>query len=91
MTKRVTLIIHGIVQGMGYRYTSRNEAQKRNFTGYVQNTDDGTVLLVAEGEEKDLKAFITWCYNGVGPALVTAIEEQWSAPTGEFSDFMIRS
>lgn len=90
MRKRLTLKISGLVQGVGYRYTSQNEAKKRKFTGYIDNLDDGAVELVVEGEEKDLKDFINWCYNGVGPAMVHNIDESWSEATGEFSDFVIK-
>ena len=88
--KRLTLKIYGTVQGIGYRYTSRKEARKRGFTGYVRNLDDGAVEIVIEGEEKNLKDFIDWCYNGVGSAQVLNIEKNWSKPTSEFSDFVIR-
>lgn len=78
-----------MVIGIGYRYSSQREAKRRGFSGYVRNLDDGTVELVAEGEEKDLQDFINWCYNGVGPAMVSKIDESWSEATGEFSDFKI--
>jgi len=91
MNKQVILKIIGLVQGVGYRYSSQNEAKKRGLTGYVVNLDDGTVEIVVEGDEKNLKEFIRWCYNGVGPAQVHQIEESWSKATGEFSDFMIKS
>lgn len=90
MQKHLTLKIHGMVQGVGYRYLSCNEAKKRGFTGYVRNLDNDAVELVAEGEEKDLKNFISWCYNGVGLAQVSKIEENWSEATGEFSGFVIK-
>ncbi len=90
MQKRLTLKVHGLVQGVGYRYSSQIEAKKRGFTGYVANTDDGAVELVVEGKEENLKDFINWCYNGVGPAMVQRIEQSWSEATGKFSDFMIR-
>lgn len=90
MKKRLTLKIHGLVQGIGYRYLSQNEAKKRGFTGYVRNLDDNAVEIVAEGEEKSLKDFINWCYNGVGSAQVSNIEQSWSEMTGEFSDFVIK-
>ncbi len=79
-----------MVQGIGYRYHSQNEAKKRGFTGYVSNLDNGSVELVVEGEEEDLKNFIQWCYNGVGLAMVYRIEENWSEATGAFSDFVIK-
>jgi acylphosphatase len=87
--RRIILKIHGLVQGMGYRYWSSQEAQKRGFTGYVRNCDDGSVEIVAEGKEKDLKDFIQWCYNGVGTAQVTKIDVSWSKATDEFKEFSI--
>ena len=91
MTKRLSLKITGLVQGVGYRYLSQKQAQKEGLSGYVKNLDDGSVEVVVEGDETKLKEFIQWCYNGVGPAQVHKIEENWSELTGEFSDFMIKS
>ena len=88
--KRVTLKISGMVQGIGYRYLSQKEAKKRGFSGYVCNMPGGGVELVAEGREPDLKNFIQWCYNGVGPAEVQKIETSWSNATGEFNDFSMQ-
>ena len=88
-TKRATLKIYGLVQGVGYRYMSQKKARELRFTGFVHNQDDGTVEVVAEGPEDKLKDFTRWCYNGVGPAMVHKIEESWSSATGEFSDFTI--
>ncbi|MFA6410165.1 MAG: acylphosphatase [Candidatus Buchananbacteria bacterium] len=89
MQKRITLKIHGLVQGVGYRYASQKEAKKRGFTGYVKNLANDTLELVAEGKEKDLQDFINWCYNGVGSAMVSEIKQNWSEATSEFSDFKI--
>ena len=90
MVKRVSLEIHGFVQGVGFRYHSRKQAQNLDLTGFVHNVENGTVELIAEGEEADLKKFIDWCYNGLGGAEVSKINVSWSKVTGEFSNFEIR-
>lgn len=90
MTKRINLKIYGLVQGVGFRYWAQKEAKKSGFIGYVENLEDGAVGIVAEGEEKDLKNFINWCYNGVGTAQVSRIDQSWLEATGEFSDFKVR-
>lgn len=90
MVKRLELKINGLVQGVGFRYWARKEAKKSGFTGYVRNADNGSAEVVAEGEEKDLKNFINWCYNGVGTAQVSRIDQSWLEATGEFCSFMIR-
>lgn len=91
MKKQLTLKITGLVQGVGFRYSARNKARDLGFTGYVSNTEDGAVDLVAEGEEEALKDFTTWCYNGVGPAVVYTIDQSWSEATGDFDNFVIKS
>lgn len=87
--QRATVQVSGMVQGVGFRYMAQRQARQQRLTGYVQNLDDGSLAVVVEGEEQDLKDFIRWCYNGVGPAIVQKIDTQWSGPTGEFSDFSI--
>lgn len=90
MKQQVTLKITGLVHGMGYRYSSEKEAKNRGLVGYVTNLSDGSVELVAEGQEKALKDFIVWCYNGVGPATVHSIEDSWQDATGKYEDFVIK-
>ena len=55
---RFTVYFSGHVQGVGFRYTTRNVAQGFRVAGYVRNLEDGRVEVVAEGEEAELKAFI---------------------------------
>lgn len=90
MKKQVNANIFGEVQGRGYRYGTSQEALRRGLVGFVRNAPDGSVELVAEGEEQDLKDFIDWCYTGVGSAMVRRIDIRWSEATSEFSDFLIR-
>ncbi len=54
--KRV--VFHGRVQGVGFRYTTRQLAENYAVGGFVRNLPDGTVELVAEGEASDVDAFI---------------------------------
>jgi len=79
-----------MVQGIGYRHISQGEASYRGLVGYVTNTIEGGVELVAEGDVEALKDFIEWCYNGVGSANVSKVQTSWLEATGEFSDFVIK-
>ena len=88
--KQVHLKILGLVQGVGYRYTVQQEAKKRGLVGYVANLPDGSVELVAFGPAEDLKGFVSWCYNGVGTAVVKTIEITWKSSSGKFKDFVIK-
>jgi acylphosphatase len=86
---RVWLRITGRVQGVGFRYSALDEARRLGVTGWVRNTHDGAVELVAEGERDRLQRLATWCHVGPRGALVTDVEERWLEYKGEFADFRI--
>lgn len=58
MKKTVSLIAHGRVQGVGFRYSTQNIAQKMKILGTVKNNLDGTVSIEAQAEESILNDFI---------------------------------
>lgn len=90
MQKRVTLKIYGRVQGVFFRHESSKRASVFRLSGYARNEPDGTVIIVAEGAEPQLKEFIEWCREGPRLAAVERVETLWQAATGEFDDFTIR-
>jgi acylphosphatase len=49
------IIFKGRVQGVGFRYTTRNIASQLPVTGYVRNQADGSVEAVIQGEEQDIQ------------------------------------
>jgi acylphosphatase len=53
--KRITITVSGLVQGVFFRYTTRNVARKLGLKGIVKNMPDGTVYIEAEGEDADLE------------------------------------
>ena len=54
--KQVTLTISGKVQGVFYRQNTKKLAESLNLTGYVQNNNDNTVTIVAQGKEKECQS-----------------------------------
>ncbi len=48
----------GNVQGVGFRYTALNVAQRYAVAGSVRNLPDGRVELIAEGEEAEVDRFL---------------------------------
>jgi len=58
--------VHGSVQGVGFRYSTQQEAKTRGLKGYARNLDDGSVEVLACGEEKEVEALIAWLKAG-GP------------------------
>lgn len=70
----VLLLIKGKVQGVFYRKTAKDIANAGGITGWVRNTDDGDVEIIASGSEAALQAFTDWCY--IGPARAEVDEVQ---------------
>ena len=56
--KTVTMKVTGLVQGVGFRWTTQMIAQELGITGTVKNNTDGSVSIVAQGEELPLEHFI---------------------------------
>ena len=56
--KTVTMKVTGLVQGVGFRWTTQMLAQELGINGTVKNNPDGSVSIVAQGEELPLEHFI---------------------------------
>jgi len=60
----VKLRIYGKVHRVGFRFSAMQQAYKIGVNGFVQNVDDGSIYIEAEGEEGKLEEFIAWCKAG---------------------------
>ena len=83
-------IVHGRVQGVGFRYNTRSEALRRGLTGWVRNLRNGTVEVTAEGEKKKLALFAKWLEQGPPGARVTSLDFKSVEYTGSFQTFSIK-
>ncbi len=79
--RRVTA--HGRVQGVFFRDSTREEAQRRGVAGWVRNTGEGTVEAVFEGEPEAVEAMIEFVRAGPGRAEVEEVEVSEEEPSGE--------
>lgn len=87
ITKKITF--YGKVQGVGFRYFTSKFAKKLQLNGWVKNNDDGTVTVVAQGEEKNIEALVNYLklfFKGK----IEKIEETNEKPLN-FQDFQIKS
>ncbi len=79
------LVIHGRVQGVGFRASLAWEAQKINVTGWVRNRRDGTVEAMIQGDDEAVAALINWARTGPSGAQVSRVEVELGS--GEFTNF----
>jgi acylphosphatase len=82
-------VIHGYVQGVFFRDTTRRLAAERGVAGWVTNRPDGAVEAVFEGEPDDVEAMIRFCREGPRGADVERVEVSEEELEG-LSGFAIR-
>ncbi len=72
--KRVQVVIHGHVQGVGFRASCQQQAAALGVTGWARNRWDGAVEALIEGPEDAVDAMLRWCRRGPPAADVTSVE-----------------
>lgn len=82
-TVRARVVVSGLVQGVGFRYSCMDEASARPVTGWVRNLRDGRVEAVFEGARADVEALVAWCREGPPSAEVSGADVRWEEPKGE--------
>jgi acylphosphatase len=90
MIRRATIRVSGIVQGVYYRYSTKQKADELKVTGFVRNLPDGSVEAQVEGEEECVGNLIEWCKQGPRGARVDRVDVEWDEPSLRFADFSIR-
>lgn len=81
----------GRVQGVGFRYNTLQTAKEYAVCGFIRNVPDGRVQLVAEGDEREVKAFSAMVAERLSPFIrETTIEEEREA-NAKYNGFIIGS
>lgn len=78
-------LVTGRVQGVSYRASAHDVARRLGLGGWVRNTPQGKVELVACGDAADLHEFEMWLWQGPSQARVTAVVKSVAAPADFFS------
>jgi acylphosphatase len=84
------LLIHGRVQGVGYRFFVQETAEELGIFGWVRNTPDGSVEAYGEGKREDLEAWIKRLRQGPPLSRVDTIQPAWQTSQGSSQMFSIR-
>lgn len=87
--KRLEAIVHGRVQGVFFRASTRDRAQALGLTGQVRNVADGTVHVIAEGSGAALEQLLHFLGDGPPHASVTKVETKWCNASDEFEQFHV--
>ena len=87
--RRVRITVRGLVQGVGFRAYIANIARRLGLKGFVKNLDDGSVLIVAEGEEESLAKLIDAARRGPPAAIVESVDVVYEDYRGDFDWFYI--
>jgi len=84
-------VVHGYVQGVGYRAFVQGRARALGLRGFARNRSDGvSVEVVAEGPRAALEALLAELEKGPAAAFVERIDAGWSAANGSFEGFVTR-
>jgi acylphosphatase len=72
--ERRRVVVHGYVQGVGFRFAVERAAGSRGVSGWVRNRPDGAVEALFEGEREDVEALVDFCRRGPRGAEVDRVD-----------------
>ena len=79
---RRRVIVHGAVQGVFFRDSTRRLAERHGVGGWVRNNPDGTVEATLEGEKEDVERLVGFCHDGPRGARVECVQTSEEVPEG---------
>lgn len=85
----IECVVHGRVQGVGYRDHVATAATQCNVFGWVKNETDGTVRLCAQGTIQSLKDFIEYLHEGSVSSRVEQVSVEYRSAQTNFDDFSV--
>jgi acylphosphatase len=87
--KADNVVVTGLVQGVGFRWSARRAAERIGVRGWVRNRADGSVELHVEGDEERVAAMLAWLRRGPDGAVIRELEVVETA-TEDLERFEIR-
>ncbi|MGB9734813.1 MAG: acylphosphatase [bacterium] len=79
----------GRVQGVWFRASTKEIADKLGIKGWVRNLPDGSVEVDATGNADAIEEFIQWCHKGPPGARVTDVSIEYVESMADYTDFKI--
>ena len=87
----VRLVVHGRVQGVGFRYAAREAAIECEVAGWARNLPDGSVEIVAQGSPAAVARMTAWAHRGPRHASVEGVHVESLGVSRDLRGFEIRS
>ena len=81
-TSAVDVVVTGHVQGVFFRASLREQAERLGVAGWARNEPDGSVHAHFEGDEGDVDELVAWCAEGPPAARVEEVRREPGAPSG---------
>jgi len=88
--RRLHAVVHGRVQGVGYRVTTLDEARRLSLAGWVRNRPGGSVEVVAEGIPAKLELLLEYLRRGPPGAHVESVAAEWDDASGAPMPFQLK-
>lgn len=88
---RVEAVVHGRVQGVGFRYFAWQAAQDLGLEGWVANEPDGSLRCLVQGPRDRVEALIVRLEAGPASAIVERVSTTWLPASGPLGPFSVRS
>ena len=87
---RLTALVRGRVQGVGFRWWTRSQALGLGLTGCAANCSDGRVLVIAQGSRDACETMLRLLQGGDTPGRVDKVVAEWSEPQEDIAGFTER-
>jgi len=86
--KTLKIKVYGRVQGVCLRANTKTYCNKRGLCGSVSNNEDGSVVIIVQGGDEELKKFVEWIKNSPGFSKVDKVDSK-EIKSGKFENFEI--
>jgi acylphosphatase len=87
---RLTALVSGEVQGVGFRWWTRCRALELGLVGQAANLPDGRVQVSAEGARRDCERLVELLRDGATPGAVDGVQARFGPAQGGFTGFVER-
>jgi acylphosphatase len=88
---RVRIAVRGRVQGVWFRGSTREVAERLGIVGWARNLPDGSVEILAQGTSLAVAELVEWCHLGPSGARVAGVATQREIVQDDLQDFRVRT